>query len=110
MCAVSSKPNEPHAKLDYLFFFILAISVLFAQLNSSVRPVPPPRDHLRIEQDGRLVNRAPAPQVPERNHPQHASAAADHPSIGQVMAPSSEQLDTIQKYKVSIERPQSHTL
>lgn len=78
------------------------------QLNSSVRPVPPPRDHLRIEQDGRLVNRAPAPQVPERNHPQHASlshhhhnVAGDHPlatsPIGQVMAPTSEQLD---KYKV----------
>lgn len=75
------------------------------QLNSSVRPVPPPRDHLRIEQDGRLVNRAPAPQVPERNHPQHdfpraTTLTTNASPIAQVMAPTSEQLDTIQKYKV----------
>ena len=30
------------------------------------KPVPPPRDHLRIEEDGRLVNRAAPPQVPYR--------------------------------------------
>lgn len=82
-----------------------------------MRPVPPPRDHLRIEQDGRLVNRAPAPQVPERNHPQHGStigssldngaagtlttlAPTGSSPIAQVMAPTSEQLDTIKKYKV----------
>ncbi|XP_044737039.1 protein PALS1 isoform X2 [Chrysoperla carnea] len=29
-------------------------------------PAPPPRDHLRIEQDGRLVNRAQPPQLPQR--------------------------------------------
>ena len=30
------------------------------------KPVPPPRDHLRIEEDGRLVNRAQPPQVTSR--------------------------------------------
>lgn len=35
-------------------------------ISSNSKPVPPPRDHLRIEKDGRLVNKAPAPQVPAR--------------------------------------------
>lgn len=35
-------------------------------MNGSAKPVPPPRDHLRIEKDGRLINRLPAPQVPAR--------------------------------------------
>lgn len=35
--------------------------------GSPTKPVPPPRDHLRIEKDGRLVNRAPAPQVNKIN-------------------------------------------
>lgn len=65
------------------------------QLNGSVRPIPPPRDHLHMEKDGRLVNRAPAPQVPDRktNHMQNSQ-------IAQILDPTSEQLDSIKKYQV----------
>ncbi|KAK6634030.1 hypothetical protein RUM44_004637 [Polyplax serrata] len=35
-------------------------------MNGSAKPVPPPRDHIRVEKDGRLMNRLPAPQVPAR--------------------------------------------
>lgn len=67
----------------------------FLQLNGSVRPVPPPRDHLRIEKDGRLVNRAPAPQVPDRKVPNVLQQ-----NIAQIVEPTSEQLDSIKKYQV----------
>lgn len=40
-------------------------------------PAPPPRDHLRIEQDGRLVNRATPPQLPQRT----AANSVPPPSI-----------------------------
>lgn len=61
-----------------------------------MRPIPPPRDHLHMEKDGRLVNRAPAPQVPDRkaNHLQNSQ-------IAQILDPTSEQLDSIKKYQVS---------
>lgn len=65
------------------------------QLNGSIRPVPPPRDHLRMEKDGRMVNRAPAPQVPDRNHPLQSN------QIAQVVDATPEQLDSIKKYQVS---------
>lgn len=65
----------------------------FFQLNGSVRPVPPPRDHLRIEKDGRLVNRAPAPQVPDRK-------VTNLQNIAQIIEPTTEQLDSIKKYQV----------
>lgn len=65
-----------------------------------MRPVPPPRDHLRIEKDGRLVNRAQAPQVPDRRHGQQQLGDAAVP-IAQIMAPTNEQLDSIKKYQVS---------
>lgn len=47
-----------------------------------------------MEKDGRLVNRAPAPQVPDRktNH---------NSQIAQILDPTSEQLDSIKKYQVS---------
>lgn len=67
----------------------------FFQLNGSVRPVPPPRDHLRIEKDGRLVNRAPAPQVPDRKITNLQSQ-----NIAQIIEPTTEQLDSIKKYQV----------
>ena len=35
-------------------------------MNGLAKPIPPPRDHLTIEKDGRLMNRLPAPQVPAR--------------------------------------------
>lgn len=51
-----------------------------------------------MEKDGRLVNRAPAPQVPDRktNHIQQNS------QIAQILDPTSEQLDSIKKYQVSV--------
>lgn len=68
--------------------------LLFFQLNGSIRPVPPPRDHLRMEKDGRMVNRAPAPQVPDRN-----PALQTH-QIAQIVDATPEQLDSIKKYQV----------
>lgn len=61
------------------------------------KPVPPPRDHLRIEKDGRLVNRAPAPQVPART----ASAAVTPAIQNNNTDPTKEQLDSIRKFQVS---------
>lgn len=72
------------------------VTFLMAQLNGSIRPVPPPRDHLRMEKDGRMVNRAPAPQVPDRNHP------LQNNQIAQVMDATPEQLDSIKKYQVNV--------
>ena len=72
------------------FAIPIEFSLIF-QLNGSIRPVPPPRDHLRIEKDGRMVNRAQAPQVPDRNPQQ----------IAQIVEPTTEQLDNIKKYQVS---------
>lgn len=63
-----------------------------------MRPVPPPRDHLRIEKDGRLVNRAPAPQLPDRNH------QLQNNQIAQVVEPTTEQLDSIKKYQVTFSK------
>ncbi|EAT33711.1 AAEL014012-PA [Aedes aegypti] len=71
------------------------------KLNGSVKPIPPPRDHLRIEKDGRLTNRAPvpAPQVPDRKllptTPQH---------IGQVVEPTPDQLNSIKKFEEQLRR------
>lgn len=63
----------------------------------ATKPVPPPRDHLRIEKDGRLVNRAPAPQVPART----ATATATHLGQNDSTDPTKEQLDSIRKFQVS---------
>lgn len=71
-----------------------SILSFFLQLNGSIRPVPPPRDHLRMEKDGRMVNRAPAPQVPDRN-----PALQTH-QIAQIVDATPEQLDSIKKYQV----------
>ena len=67
--------------------------------GSAPKPVPPPRDHLRIEKDGRLVNRAPAPQVPART-PGHAVPTPTN-SVEQ-KEPTKEQLDSIRKFQVSL--------
>lgn len=61
-----------------------------------MRPVPPPRDHLRIEKDGRLVNRAPAPQVPDRK----LNSLQQQQNIAQIVEPTNEQLSSIKKYQV----------
>lgn len=80
-----------YRKKNILNFFLTNF-----QLNGSVRPIPPPRDHLHMEKDGRLVNRAPAPQVPDRKTNQIQNS-----QIAQILDPTSEQLDSIKKYHVS---------
>ncbi|XP_017488927.1 PREDICTED: phosphatidylinositol 3-kinase 2-like isoform X2 [Rhagoletis zephyria] len=69
------------------------------ELNGSVKPVPPPRDHLRIEKDGRLINRTPAPQLPDRR--MGSSGVGAPQQIAQIVEPTLEQLDSIKKYQVS---------
>lgn len=49
-----------------------------------------------MEKDGRLVNRAQAPQVPDRNPSMQSN------QIAQVVDATPEQLDSIKKYKVNI--------
>lgn len=74
------------------------------QLNGSVKPIPPPRDHLRIEKDGRLTNRAPvhAPQVPDRKVVPATPQAHQH--IGQVVEPTPDQLNSIKKFEEQLRR------
>ncbi|XP_055909066.1 uncharacterized protein LOC129943983 isoform X2 [Eupeodes corollae] len=78
------------------------------QLNGSAKPVPPPRDHLRIEADGRLVNRAPAPQLPDRKVNNNSSMdpmlMQQQQQIAQVVQPTLEQLDSIKKYQEQLRR------
>ncbi|XP_043660877.1 uncharacterized protein LOC122625074 isoform X4 [Drosophila teissieri] len=84
------------------------------ELNGNAKPVPPPRDHLRVEKDGRLVNCSPAPQLPDRRAPGNASSgssggAATHPlqqqqQIAQIVEPTLEQLDSIKKYQEQLRR------
>nr|XP_036215178.1 uncharacterized protein LOC106622510 isoform X5 [Bactrocera oleae] len=72
------------------------------QLNGSVKPVPPPRDHLRVEKDGRLISRTPAPQLPDRRL---ASSGVGAPQqIAQIVEPTLEQLDSIKKYQEQLRR------
>lgn len=66
----------------------------------AAKPVPPPRDHLRIEKDGRLVNRAPAPQVPART----ATAAATPLCHNNNTDPTKEQLDSIRKFQEALRK------
>ncbi|CAG9819508.1 unnamed protein product [Phaedon cochleariae] len=67
---------------------------------ATTKPVPPPRDHLKIEKDGRLVNRAPAPQLPARivNNNNVAPVAPLTP-VAPAVEPTREQLDSIKKYQ-----------
>lgn len=86
------------------------------------KPVPPPRDHLRIEKDGRLVNKAPAPQVPARgpattllnnNHQLQTDNFSNQQSVNNNVqpaavnsdikeVPTNAELSSIRKYTVSI--------
>ncbi|XP_028896296.2 mucin-19 isoform X1 [Zeugodacus cucurbitae] len=72
------------------------------ELNGSVKPVPPPRDHLRVEKDGRLINRTPAPQLPDRRL--GSSGAGAPQQIAQIVEPTLEQLDSIKKYQEQLRR------
>ncbi|XP_054731347.1 uncharacterized protein LOC129239676 isoform X2 [Anastrepha obliqua] len=77
------------------------------ELNGSVKPVPPPRDHLRIEKDGRLINRTPAPQLPDRRMGSVGVGGApqqQHQQIAQIVEPTLEQLDSIKKYQEQLRR------
>uniref|UniRef100_A0A6P4F4K7 Protein PALS1 n=2 Tax=Drosophila rhopaloa TaxID=1041015 RepID=A0A6P4F4K7_DRORH len=79
------------------------------ELNGNAKPVPPPRDHLRVEKDGRLVNCSPAPQLPDRRAPGNASSGGPpHPlqqqQIAQIVEPTLEQLDSIKKYQEQLRR------
>lgn len=70
---------------------------------TATKPAPPPRDHLKIEKDGRLVNRAPAPQVPARlPNNNTTSPPTVTPTPTGVVEPTREQLDSIKKYQVCI--------
>lgn len=65
-------------------------------------------DHLKIEKDGRLVNRAPAPQLPARitnNNNNITTAAPVTTTAPSTEPPTREQLDSIRKYQVSLYRP-----
>ncbi|XP_025835102.1 MAGUK p55 subfamily member 5 isoform X1 [Agrilus planipennis] len=84
---------------------------------SGSKPVPPPRDHLKIEKDGRLVNRAPAPQLPARitNNNNNiigtgtptaipvAPPVVPPPTVA-ATEPTREQLDSIRKYQEQIRK------
>lgn len=75
------------------------------------KPVPPPRDHLKVEKDGRIVNRTPAPQLPARitNNNNNNVTVTPSTTVTTVTAvtpspvaaePTREQLDSIKKYQV----------
>lgn len=70
----------------------------------AAKPVPPPRDHLKIEKDGRLVNRAPAPQLPARiaNNNNNITATPVAVPVPVVPEPTREQLHSIRKYQVKV--------
>lgn len=57
-----------------------------------------------MEKDGRLVNRAPAPQVPDRKtsiiHQQQNSHSSSQ--IAQIIEPTPDQVEHIKKYQVSV--------
>ncbi|XP_033251483.1 uncharacterized protein LOC108159648 isoform X3 [Drosophila miranda] len=99
------------------------------ELNGNAKPVPPPRDHLRVEKDGRLVNCSPAPQLPDRraagtgngssgshsqqhhlqqlHHQQQQQQHLHHQQqqqIAQIVEPTLEQLDSIKKYQEQLRR------
>ncbi|XP_068139737.1 uncharacterized protein sdt isoform X6 [Drosophila tropicalis] len=76
------------------------------ELNGNAKPVPPPRDHLRVEKDGRLINCAPAPQLPDRRILGNGSSQQQQQQqqIAQIVEPTLEQLDSIKKYQEQLRR------
>lgn len=77
--------------------------------SPALKPVPPPRDHLKIEKDGRLVNRTPAPQLPARitnnnNNNITSSPAQLSSTIATTAEPTREQLDSIKKYQEQLRK------
>ncbi|KAK9877616.1 hypothetical protein WA026_019286 [Henosepilachna vigintioctopunctata] len=72
------------------------------------KPVPPPRDHLKMEKDGRLVNRAPAPQLPARITNNNNNITSVTPTLpvtpAAITEPTREQLSSIKKYQEQIRK------
>lgn len=88
-------------KYDDLSCILVCVGLQPGVNGLAAKPVPPPRDHLRIEQDGRLVNRAPAPQVPART----TAVPATPVGYNNNTDPTKEQLESIRKFQVSASRP-----
>jgi len=89
------------------------------QSNGSIGMMPPPtesRDHLKIEQDGRLVNRSTAPELPDRGSNRSSSNGqtangVDHlPDYNGMNgeSPSKQQYDRIAKYTQELKQHKSN--
>ena len=83
--------------------------------GTASKPVPPPRDHLRIEKDGRLVNRAPPPQLPARGAAPAApsaipSAVPVPPVTDPNRTPTRDQLESIRKFQVRFDSSSLKTI
>merc|ERR1740128_630358 len=98
-------------------------------LNGSIGGMGPPptgsRDHLKIEKDGRLVNRATAPELPEKGgerlsgsrqdqHPLSNGTPSSRPDSSEYSPqtngtrPSKEQYDRIAKYTQELKQHKSN--
>lgn len=71
-------------------------------LSIPEKPMLPPRDHLTIEKDGRMVNRTAAPEIPNRKT--FGGSANTKHSIGQIVEPTPAQLDNIKKFQEQLRR------
>ncbi|XP_059224267.1 uncharacterized protein LOC106087029 isoform X4 [Stomoxys calcitrans] len=72
------------------------------QLNGSIKPVPPPRDTVRVEKDGRVQRSPLPPQLPDRRG--MPGANSQQQQIAQIVEPTMEQLDSIKKYQEQLRR------
>ncbi|TMW53051.1 hypothetical protein DOY81_001914 [Sarcophaga bullata] len=72
------------------------------ELNGSIKPVPPPRDTVRVERTTQ------PPQLPDRRGMPGATTAinnvAQQQQIAQIVEPTLEQLDSIKKYQEQLRR------
>ncbi|XP_075154572.1 MAGUK p55 family member stardust isoform X2 [Haematobia irritans] len=71
------------------------------ELNGSIKPVPPPRDQVRFEKDGRVQRSPLPPQLPDRRG---MPGANSQQQIAQIVEPTLEQLDSIKKYQEQLRR------
>lgn len=81
----NGRDSKTHVLTEFLVLSLF-------QVNGSAKPVPPPRDHLRVEKDGRLIN------IGDRNYNQSTGAG----QIAQVIEPTHEQEMSIKKFQVSV--------
>lgn len=68
--------------------------------DSPTKPVPPPRDHLRVDKDGRLVSKAPPPQLPARLTDNINNNTTTPPPVPVPAVPDTVELSAIRKYQV----------